>query len=397
MDPYDEAGQHDRSGANADVVRLVASLLDVIAALHARIDQLHTALNSRVVVEHARALMEREGIQVDVAFERLRQAVRSTRRPIRKAASGVPANGALAPVDGWRQSSREGRRNPQEDRDKGGGTPGIPARTEDRNLEEDAMPDFDTVNRWRDRKLPLIDTDGAKVGTIGDVYLDTETGQPEWALVDTGLLGTKSSFVPLTQAREVDQGLQVPYTKAQIKDAPGPAASGELAPEDEARLYDHYSLAYSTAEPGSGLASEASTDAGGAEVGGRDDAMTRSEEELRVGTQARERGRARLRKYVTTEQVQQTVPVRREEARLEREPITDANVDAAMAGPELTEGEHEVVLREERPVVDKQVVPRERVRLAKEAVTEEEQVAEEVRTEHIDYDGPDDPGTQPRR
>jgi uncharacterized protein (TIGR02271 family) len=122
------------------------------------------------------------------------------------------------------------------------------------------------------------------------------------------------------------------------------------------------------------------------EATGRDDAMTRSEEELRVGTEARERGRVRLRKYVTTEQVTQTVPVQREEARVEREPITDANVDGAMRGPEISEAEHEVVLHEEQPVVEKRTVPKERVRLDKEAVTDEEQVAEEVRREQIDVD-----------
>jgi uncharacterized protein (TIGR02271 family) len=105
--------------------------------------------------------------------------------------------------------------------------------------------------------------------------------------------------------------------------------------------------------------------------------MTRSEEELRVGTEAHERGRVRLRKYVTTEQVQQTLPVRREEVRLERESVTDANVDAAMAGPDISEAEHEVVLHEEQPVVEKRVVPRERVRLDKDTVAGEEQVAEE--------------------
>jgi stress response protein YsnF len=41
--------------------------------------------------------------------------------------------------------------------------------------------------------------------------------------------------------------------------------------------------------------------------------MTRSEEELDVGTSERETGRARLRKYVVTEEASQTVPVRREE------------------------------------------------------------------------------------
>jgi uncharacterized protein (TIGR02271 family) len=114
--------------------------------------------------------------------------------------------------------------------------------------------------------------------------------------------------------------------------------------------------------------------------------MTCSEEELRVGTEARERGRVRLRKYVTTEQVTQTVPVQREEVRLEDEPITDANVDAATSGPKVTDSGHEVVLHGEQPVVEKRVVPRERVRLDKEVVTDQEQVAGEVRKEQIDVD-----------
>jgi uncharacterized protein (TIGR02271 family) len=118
-----------------------------------------------------------------------------------------------------------------------------------------------------------------------------------------------------------------------------------------------------------------------------DNAMTRSEEELRVGTAQRERGRVRLRKYVTTEEQQVTVPVRREEVRVEREPVTDANLDAATSGPEISEEEHEVVLREEEAVVEKRVVPRERVRLDKETVTDERQVSEEVRKEQLEVEG----------
>jgi uncharacterized protein (TIGR02271 family) len=124
--------------------------------------------------------------------------------------------------------------------------------------------------------------------------------------------------------------------------------------------------------------------------------MTRSEEELRIGTTRRERGRARLRKWVETEQVQQTVPVQREEVRVEREPVTDANLDDAMSGPDISEAEHEVTLREEEPVVEKRVVPKERVRLGKETVTGEEQVAEEVRKEQVDVEGDqEDQGRQP--
>src|SRR5436305_8484617 len=81
-----------------------------------------------------------------------------------------------------------------------------------------------------------------------------------------------------------------------------------------------------------------------------DDAMTRSEERLNVGTRSEEAGRARLRKYVVTEQQEVTVPVSREEVRLEREPITDANIDRATDGPDISEEEHEVTLTAERPV-----------------------------------------------
>ena len=121
-----------------------------------------------------------------------------------------------------------------------------------------------------------------------------------------------------------------------------------------------------------------------------DSAMTRSEEELEVGTMRREAGRVRLRKYVVTENVQTTVPVQREEVRVEREPITDGNVGNvgnAMDGPAISEEEHEVVLHEEQPVVGTRTVPKERVRLDKDTHVEEETVTGEVRKEQIDVDG----------
>jgi uncharacterized protein (TIGR02271 family) len=124
-----------------------------------------------------------------------------------------------------------------------------------------------------------------------------------------------------------------------------------------------------------------------------DEAMTRSEERMRVGTASEETGRARLRKYVVTETVQQSVPVSHEEVRLEREPITEANIGQAMDGPEISEEEHEVTLHAERPVVAKEAVPVERVRLAKEQVTGEETVSGEVRKEQIETDTDGDTGT----
>jgi uncharacterized protein (TIGR02271 family) len=161
---------------------------------------------------------------------------------------------------------------------------------------------------------------------------------------------------------------------------------------EERELWRHYGLDYGAGDQDLPGGREAGEDTTGRDVSGRatDTAMTRAEEELEIGTAKREQGRVRLRKYVTTEQVTQTVPVQREEVRLEREPITDANLDAATSGPEISEAEHEVTLHEETPVVEKRVVPRERVRLDTETVTDERQVAEEVRKEQVEVEGDQD-------
>jgi uncharacterized protein (TIGR02271 family) len=224
----------------------------------------------------------------------------------------------------------------------------------------------------------VVDRDGDRIGKIQTIYTDERTGQPEWALVDTGLLGTTSTFVPLAQAQEAGGSVQVPYDKQHVKDAPRIEPDERVSPAEERELWRHYGLAYG-----------AGAEAGDDPASGHDDAMTRSEEELRVGTQTRERGRVRLRKYVTTEQVQRTVPVQREKLRLEWEPAADANVDAAAGGEELAESEPEVVLHEDEPVVRKDVVPEERVRLAKETVAEEQQVGGKVRKEQVDLDDQD--------
>jgi uncharacterized protein (TIGR02271 family) len=255
------------------------------------------------------------------------------------------------------------------------------------------MPDIDTVRTWQDRTM--VDRDGSRIGPIDAIYLDDQSGQPEWALVNTGLFGTKASFVPLAQATQTGNDVGVPYDKQLVKDAPRVDPDGHLSEAEERQLWRHYGLDYdrTTRRPAT------SRDTVGRDSSGptTDEAMTRSEEELRVGTTQRERGRVRLRKYVTTEQVQQTVPVQREQARVEREPISHANRDAATSGPELAEAEHEVILREEEPVVQKRVVPKERVRLDKETVTDQEQVAEQVRKEQIDVQDEDRTGGRQER
>ncbi|OQD52094.1 photosystem reaction center subunit H [Streptomyces phaeoluteigriseus] len=258
---------------------------------------------------------------------------------------------------------------------------------------------------------PVYDTDGNKIGDARHVFLDDATGQPEWVSVKTGLFGTSESFVPIRDASIVEDHLEVPYPKNTVKDAPNVDvdAGGHLSEDEEHRLYEHYGIDWDAAwqqanQPGAG--GWAQTDTGerahtdtsettdmsrSAETGvGGDDAMTRSEERMHVGAERREVGRARLRKYVVTEDVQQTVPVRREEVRVEREPITDENRDAALSGPDISEAEHEVTLHEERPVAETETVPVERVRMTTDERTDEETVRGKVRKEKIDTEGMDE-------
>jgi len=180
----------------------------------------------------------------------------------------------------------------------------------------------------------------------------------------------------------------VPFDKDAIQAAPHHDPDVALSPADEDELYRHYGMT----DTQQSTASEGRRDrAGESGVQGRDtsgpttdEAMTRSEERLRVGTEQREAGRARLRKHIVTENVSTTVPVSHEEVTLEREPITDANRGDALSGGDLTEEEHEVTLTEQRAVASKETVPVERVRLGTETVTEQEQVDETVRKEVID-------------
>jgi uncharacterized protein (TIGR02271 family) len=273
------------------------------------------------------------------------------------------------------------------------------------------MATLEDAKTWRGRTA--YDRDGDKIGKIEDVYLDRNSGEPEWLAVKTGLFGSNVSFVPIGDASSQGDDVRVGHEKNVVKDAPNVDADGELSPEEERRLYQHYGRSdydewNDTSEDrtsrdfGDDARAFGDGDAGGgrfregdaASTVGRDtsgpttdDAMTRSEEELAVGTERRETGRARLRKWVETEQVQETVPVQREEVRIEREPITDANADRALDGPEISEEEHEVVLHEEEPVIEKRTVPKERVRLEKDVHTGEQTVTEDVRKERIETEG----------
>ncbi len=251
----------------------------------------------------------------------------------------------------------------------------------------------------------VVDQSGSK---IGQVYLDDESGNLEWVTAKTGLFGGSETFISIRDATASGTEVKVPYSKDKIRDAPRVEdADGHLSLEQEQELYRYYGLSTGTAgtdrtnDTSRATAGTDTVDTSGSKDQGfgddghdvsgphTDDALTRSEEQVRIGTEKVATGKARLRKYVVSENVTKTVPVKREEVRLEREPITEENRDQAMSGGDITEEEHEVVLNEERVVVDKETVPVERVRMDTETVTEQQQVTEEVRKEQIEADLPE--------
>lgn len=247
-----------------------------------------------------------------------------------------------------------------------------------------------------------VDAEGSKIGSVGQVYLNDESGEPDWITVNTGLFGMKENFAPLAGSSfNADDDLVLPFGKDVVKDAPDVADSSHLDADEQQSLYAYYQQYL-----GAGGSVSRGTDTGyvettdtsvregayettrteGHDTSGpnTDEAMTRSEERLNVGTQQVEAGRARLRKYVVTEQQTVTVPVSHEEVRIEREAITDENRGAALAGAAISEEEHEVVLHAERPVVSTEAIPVERVRIGTETVTEQQSVTGEVRKEQIE-------------
>lgn len=237
-------------------------------------------------------------------------------------------------------------------------------------------------------------SEGEKIGKVGQIFLDDSTGEPVFATVHTGLFGMNENFVPMTNASISEGRLDVGFDKELVKGAPNvDPDDGHLSPEEEQALYDYYGIAYSG---GVDEATYAETDAAGIgdsrEMSDRtDDSMTRSEEQVRIGKTREVTGRARLRKYVVTENVTITVPVRREKAVLESVPIGEGDFDGdtgdLIEGGSVSEGSPEIVLSEEVPVVETVVRPVERVRLGSEQYVENETVTEEVRQERIEVEG----------
>jgi uncharacterized protein (TIGR02271 family) len=266
--------------------------------------------------------------------------------------------------------------------------------------------------------------DGEKIGTVEHFFTDDRTGAATWVAVSTGLFGTRHSVVPATDATFSEGSVRLPVTKEAVRTAPS-VSDQHLDPDAEALLRRHYGLDSGTGTTGTtGTTAPAGddtttrdlsqlpSDAGAsgdtvrtaqAAAGGHtvpvaavpgpqaattDSAMTRSEEQLRVATERYAAKRVRVVKYVVTEEVQVTVPIRREEIRIEELPLDDdAPAAAGAVGAVGTGGLPEtIVLHTERPVVTTEVVPVERVRLRTEWVEEQVQVRDQVRRERVDVD-----------
>ncbi len=225
------------------------------------------------------------------------------------------------------------------------------------------------------RGADVYDSDGDKIGSVEDIYYDEQTNQPEWIGIGTGFFGTKRVLVPVEGADMRGDGLYVPYSKSHVKDSPDIDAD-EISEDAERELYSYYGLQASERRSDTVLPEGRETRRRG------ETEVTRAEEELQVGKREVGAGRARLRKWVETQPVEEDVTLRRETARVTREPV-----DRPVSDAEIGEEEVDVELRAEEPIVRKETVAKERVGLEKDVEADVETVRDEVRKERVDVEG----------
>ncbi|MCX2949339.1 PRC and DUF2382 domain-containing protein [Lentzea sp. NEAU-D7] len=242
----------------------------------------------------------------------------------------------------------------------------------------------------------VIDNRGEKIGSVKQIWLEDGTGKPMWAEVHTGLFGLRQSFVPIQQGEVAGGGITVPVSKEQVKDAPSVHTDdNHMSDEEQEALYRHYGM-IPHAKTGEHDRIDGRQERKRAAMenreqparhGRRDEGaeVTLSEEKLDVGTRNVEAGRVRLVKHTVTEQRNITVPVTHEEVRVVREPAT------GQPGRAFADEQAEVTLHREEPVVQKRAEATERVRLEKNAVTEQRDVKGEVRKERVEVERDDEP------
>jgi len=185
------------------------------------------------------------------------------------------------------------------------------------------LPDVDTALGWRGSTV--VDSSGEELGKVTGLYLDAESQRPAWAGVKRGLLRGNETIVPLEGAEEVDGSVRIAYDKATVEHAPDVDPDLELTEEEERVLHEHYGRDY--APP-----SDTETDT----------AMTRSEEEVTFGKRVTRRAeRVRLKKVLVEDEVEQTVPVRKEVIRLETDPPPEGDVESVEDVGEASQSERD--------------------------------------------------------
>jgi uncharacterized protein (TIGR02271 family) len=235
-----------------------------------------------------------------------------------------------------------------------------------------------TQDLERLRGSPVRSRDGEQIGSVEQVYVDRDTGQPEWIGIGTGFLKTKRVLVPVQGSTTSADGIQVPYDKDQVKASPD-IDEDEISQATERELSSHYGLKYSERRSDTGLPEGAPGRGRAKTKGGQ--AVTRHEQELKVGKRPTDTGRLRLHKWVEDEPVEADVELRQETATVRREPV---NRPASSA--QIGEQEIEVPLRGEEPVVEKETVAKERVTAEKDVDTRRQKVTDTVKKERVDTD-----------
>jgi uncharacterized protein (TIGR02271 family) len=230
---------------------------------------------------------------------------------------------------------------------------------------------------------PVYDQAGEKIGQVDEVFVDRETRLPEWIGIGSGRLRSSRSLVPVATAQVEDDAVRLPYGQEMVQSSPD-VSQDEISIEIESELYAHYGLSASDALSDSLMADPSQTGTSPSADMGTDRSITRSEEELQVGTRETEAGRVRLHKWVETEPVTETVEVQYETAQVERRPV-DRMADAG----EIGEQDVEVTLHAEEPVVSKLTVAKEEVGLHTGTETVQQQVTEDVRKEVVEVEGDD--------
>jgi uncharacterized protein (TIGR02271 family) len=261
-----------------------------------------------------------------------------------------------------------------------------------------------------------------KIGTVDDLFVDDED-RPKYVGVKTGLLGTRTTLIPIELVRVNDKRklVEVEADKNTIKEGPTFGDDREITSEFEQRVLSYYRaeiehvssakreadlphypdasgaervdlrprerLTETREHPRQDRLSVPRSDTdrkSGEELGSEDELrVQRVEEELRAGTRKREAGGVRVRKQVRTDRERVVVPKKRQEVRVERVPVEEG---AAVSEPETGEDEIRIPVIEEEIVIEKRPVVKEEIRLRKEVVEEEEVVEEDVRKEEVDID-----------